>query len=86
MVAGEASRISRTFPAGFVPRDHTVFGGVVVMDGLPLWGGLFWRLIGGRPGDHRDWPVIERWAAGIASELAARPGGRSQTSRFSTRP
>jgi menaquinone-dependent protoporphyrinogen oxidase len=41
------------------------------MRGVPLWGRLFYRLTGGRPGDHRDWPAIEAWAAEIARSLRA---------------
>lgn len=76
LLAGrERARIEQAFPAGFAPRDHRVFAGVVVMTGVPLWGRLFGRLTGAGEGDHRNWPAIERWAAGIAAELAAlRPG------------
>lgn len=70
LVARERTRIEQGFPPAFVPRDHRVFGGIVVMTGIPLWARLFWRLTGGRPGDHRNWPAIEGWAAGIATELA----------------
>ncbi|MGY1737530.1 flavodoxin domain-containing protein [Geodermatophilus sp. SYSU D00684] len=76
LVARERARIERTLPAGFAPRDHRVFGGIVVLSGAPVWGRLSWRLVGGRPRlDHRDWPAIEAWAAGIATEVAsaARP-------------
>jgi menaquinone-dependent protoporphyrinogen oxidase len=79
LVARERTAIERTFPDGFVPRDHRVFGGVVVTTGLPPWGRLFWWLVGGRPGDHRDWPAVERWAAGIAAEFTARPGAPPRT-------
>jgi menaquinone-dependent protoporphyrinogen oxidase len=72
LAAQERGRIERAFPAGFAARDHRLFGGVVVMTGVPLWGRLFWRLIGGRPGDHRNWPAIEAWAADIATEVAGR--------------
>lgn len=69
-IAGqEATRVARGFPGGFRARDHHVFGGIVQMSGVPLWGRLFWRLMGGRPGDHRNWPAIESWARDIASEL-----------------
>jgi menaquinone-dependent protoporphyrinogen oxidase len=40
------------------------------MAGLALWGRIFWRLIGGRDGDHRDWPAIDRWAAAIGADLS----------------
>jgi menaquinone-dependent protoporphyrinogen oxidase len=39
------------------------------MNGLPLWGRVFWRLIGGRPGDHRNWPAVDSWAGQIAAEV-----------------
>jgi menaquinone-dependent protoporphyrinogen oxidase len=69
-IAGhEATRVARGFPGGFRARDHRVFGGIVQMAGVPLWGRLFWRLMGGRPGDHRNWPAIESWARAIATEL-----------------
>ena len=73
MATMEAQRVARAFPAGFMPRDHRVFGGVVDMSGLPLWGRLFWRAVGGRPGDHRDWAAVDAWARTIAADLAARP-------------
>jgi menaquinone-dependent protoporphyrinogen oxidase len=44
------------------------------MRGTPLWGRLFYRLTGGRPGDHRDWPAIEAWGEEIARALPV-PGG-----------
>jgi menaquinone-dependent protoporphyrinogen oxidase len=68
----EVQAIDRTFPAGLTPRDHRVFAGVVVMKGLSLWGRLFWLAVGGRPGDHRDWPAIDRWAAEVAGALPRR--------------
>jgi menaquinone-dependent protoporphyrinogen oxidase len=72
VVDRERARIEQSFPAALTPRDHRVFAGVVVTSGVPLWGRLFWRLIGGRPGDHRNWPAVEAWAGGIAGELATR--------------
>jgi menaquinone-dependent protoporphyrinogen oxidase len=71
MAAGEARRIERQFPAGLTVRGHRVFGGIVSESGVPLWGRVFYRLIGSRPGDHRNWPAIEAWAAGIATQLPA---------------
>ena len=65
----EARTLARAFPGGFLARDHRVFGDVVQMSGVPLWGRLFWRLMGSRPGDHPNWPAIEAWARGIAAEL-----------------
>ena len=69
MTTGEVRRVARGFPTDFRPREHRYFGGIVEMAGLPLWGRAFWRLIGGRPGDHRDWPAIDDWASRIAAEL-----------------
>jgi menaquinone-dependent protoporphyrinogen oxidase len=69
----EVERLARQFPAGFIPREHRVFGGVVEMDGTPLWGRLAYRLSGAREGDHRDWPAIEAWARHIAGELLEAP-------------
>jgi menaquinone-dependent protoporphyrinogen oxidase len=69
MAALEVRRVERAFPAGFHAREHRLFRGVIEMKGVPLWGRIFWRLIGGRPGDHRNWPAIDRWASGIATEI-----------------
>lgn len=66
----ERATVARAFPPGFEPRDHRMFCGIVLMTGVPLWGRLFWRLIGGRPGDHRNWPAIDAWADGIAARLS----------------
>src|SRR5687767_8625012 len=65
-------KVGQGFPAGFRARGHRFFGGIVEMEGIPLWGRLFWRLMGGRPGDHRDWPAVEGWARQIAAEVAPR--------------
>jgi menaquinone-dependent protoporphyrinogen oxidase len=69
MAAREARRIERQFPAGLELRDHRLFGGIVEMAGVPLWGRAFYRMTGGRSGDHRDWPAINAWATGIADAL-----------------
>ncbi|MBB3084430.1 flavodoxin domain-containing protein [Geodermatophilus sabuli] len=69
VVGMEVQRIEAAFPSGLSPRGHLVFAGIVAMAGLPLWGRVFWRAIGGRPGDHRDWPAIDRWAGEIAAAL-----------------
>jgi menaquinone-dependent protoporphyrinogen oxidase len=55
----EAERVERQFPAGFRAQEHRVFGGVVEMRGVPRWGRLFYRLIGGHAHDRPDWPAIE---------------------------
>lgn len=65
----EIEQIARQFPAGFTARDHRLFAGIVATKGVPLWGRLFYRITGARPGDHRDWPVVEGWAKTVAAAL-----------------
>ena len=65
----EAKRVAQGFPPSFAPLDHRIFGGIIEMRGTPLWGRLFFRFTGGRPGDHRDWPAIEAWGHDIADRL-----------------
>ena len=69
MARQERTRVARGLPVELRPQDHRVFGGVVRMDGVPLWGRLFYLLARQRPGDHRDWPAIDSWADGIAAAL-----------------
>jgi menaquinone-dependent protoporphyrinogen oxidase len=76
----ELQVVAQRFPAGFEPRGHRIFGGIIQMKGTPLWGRLFFRMTGGRPGDHRDWPAIEAWAESIARELQPRDGRRTTSS------
>jgi menaquinone-dependent protoporphyrinogen oxidase len=81
VVAREADRLERQFPTAFVPREHRVFGGVVQMAGIPLWGKLFYLATGGRAGDHRDWPAIDAWASTIADVVRPVRGGDTVTTR-----
>lgn len=67
----EAERVQAGFPAGLTTRGHRVFRGVVVLDGVAWWGRLFYRVVSGRAGDHRNWSGVEDWAAGIAADLTA---------------
>jgi menaquinone-dependent protoporphyrinogen oxidase len=69
----ELRTVEKGFPSSFRCREHRFFGGIVEMRGVPLWGRIFWRLMGGRPGDHRDWPAVERWARHIAAGFPPRP-------------
>jgi menaquinone-dependent protoporphyrinogen oxidase len=80
MTALEVRKVEQAFPPAFRPREHCFFGGIVEMKGVPLWGRVFWRMIGGRPGDHRDWPAIEDWAQRIATEVTnqQRPAGQKR--------
>jgi menaquinone-dependent protoporphyrinogen oxidase len=79
----ERRRVAEGFPGGLAPRAHRIFGGIVQMRGTPLWGRLFYRLTGGREGDHRDWPAIEAWGEEIAGNLPvpARRSRRTATNR-----
>jgi menaquinone-dependent protoporphyrinogen oxidase len=52
------------------PRDHRAFAGVLSPGDWPTWGRVVFWLMGGRFGDHRDWPDIDAWAARIAAALA----------------
>jgi menaquinone-dependent protoporphyrinogen oxidase len=67
----ELQRVAQAFPPAFAPRAHRMFGGIIQMVGTPLWGRLFYRMTGGRTGDHRDWPAIEAWGEEIARGLPA---------------
>ncbi|SEO83368.1 flavodoxin domain-containing protein [Trujillonella endophytica] len=69
----EVARIAQGLPRDLRPREHRAFGGVVRMDGVPLWGRLFYRLARQRAGDHRDWAAIESWADDIAAALRPAP-------------
>jgi len=71
LAALEARRVGQHFPVGFRVRDHRVFGGVVDRRGVPLWGRLSFRMIGGKAADRRDWPAVEAWATAIADALTA---------------
>ena len=51
------------------PRVYRVFAGAIDPAAWPLWSRMFFRAIGGRFGDNRDWEVIDAWAAEIAREL-----------------
>jgi menaquinone-dependent protoporphyrinogen oxidase len=78
LAALEIRKIEQRFPTTFRARDHRLFRGIVEMKGVPLWGKVFWRLIGGRPGDHRNWPAVDRWATGIAAEYTRRRNASGQ--------
>ena len=78
MTSLEVGKVERGFPPGFRARGHRFFGGIVDMTGVPLWGKAFWRLTGGRPGDHRDWAAVTAWADEIGATLPAATGGRDR--------
>ena len=53
------------------PRGHQLFSGVVKPSQFPLASRIFLHVAGGRYGDFRDWPAIDRWALEIADQLDA---------------
>lgn len=67
----EVKRVAESLPKAFTARDHRVFRGVVHLQGVAWWGRLFYRIVGGPAGDHRNWPRIEEWAIRIATDLTA---------------
>jgi menaquinone-dependent protoporphyrinogen oxidase len=50
-------------------RDYRVFQGVIRKSQWPFSSRVLFHALGGRFGDHRDWPVIEAWAGQIALAL-----------------
>jgi len=51
------------------PREHRNFAGAIARSHWPAIGRAFFRVTGGRYGDHRNWPAIDTWADLIASQL-----------------
>ncbi|WP_336033119.1 flavodoxin domain-containing protein [Geodermatophilus sp. FMUSA9-8] len=68
----ERARVEQGFPAGAALRGHRLFAGVVRIDGVPLWGRAFYRVVGQHPGDHRDWAAIDRWSRQVATDVLGR--------------
>ena len=71
--------------AAVAPLAHVNFAGAVSRDDWPPAGRAFFRAMGGRYGDHRNWTVVDAWAAEIAEyltsdapALAARLPGRAR--------
>ncbi|HEX6469559.1 MAG TPA: flavodoxin domain-containing protein [Streptosporangiaceae bacterium] len=60
------------FRAAVGAREHRNFAGVIAPSHWPATGRAFFRLMGGRYGDHRNWPAIEAWADRIAAQVAPR--------------
>lgn len=52
-------------------REHRLFSGVATREQLGRTGTFALRLLGGHPGDYRDWAAVDAWADGIARELTA---------------
>lgn len=53
------------------PQGHHTFAGAVARDQYPFIGRVFLKAMGGRFGDHRNWPEIDAWAERVGHELAA---------------
>lgn len=56
------------------PIEHRNFAGAVASSDWPLTGRLFFRAVGGRYGDHRNWGAIDAWGDEIASRLLVLAG------------
>lgn len=61
--------------------EHRNFAGAIAPADWPRRGRLFFRLVGGRYGDHRNWPAIDRWADQIGAWLLASGATREQRAR-----
>ncbi|MCZ2812067.1 MULTISPECIES: flavodoxin domain-containing protein [unclassified Modestobacter] len=72
MAAQEVRRVQQGFPPHLAVRDHRLFVGALDTSQVNAAGRAFWRVVGGRPGDQRDWPAIDRWASEVAAGLGAR--------------
>lgn len=70
MTHKEPNRIAEV-RAALHPREYRVFQGVIQQHQWPFWSRVFFHAFGGRFGDHRNWPVIDAWADGIARSLAS---------------
>ena len=51
------------------PREHRNFAGAITRSHWAAAGRAFFRAIGGRYGDHRNWAAIDAWADRIAAQL-----------------
>ena len=71
----ETGEIS-TLRSAIHPREHRNFAGAIARTDWGAGGNAFLRLMGGRYGDHRNWPEIDSWASRIAAQLDAAPTKR----------
>lgn len=53
------------------PVDHHRFAGALAPSHYSVVGRLIFRAMGGRFGDHRNWPEIDAWAGRICQQLSA---------------
>ena len=63
----------------YQPASIGVFGGRLEYGRLPWWAVMFAMLIVRAPaGDHRNWPAIREWAAGLPTALVPQGGEDSE--------
>jgi len=67
----EEAKIRQLAVESLHPRGHRLFTGVVRAEHFPPISRVVLRLAGGRFGDFRDWPEIDRWIDEIAAALHA---------------
>jgi hypothetical protein len=70
-VSGRRVRRGQPLRAAIQPREHRNFAGAIARSDWGAAGNAFLRIMGGRYGDHRNWPAIDDWATNIAAQLAA---------------
>lgn len=61
------------FRRSISPREHRNFAGAIQRSDWPATGRAFFRAMGGRYGDHRNWRAIDAWTEQIAGALAVVP-------------
>ena len=57
------------FRAAVSPREHRNFAGAIARPHWPASGRAFFRAMGGRYGDYRNWAAIDAWADRIAVQV-----------------
>lgn len=57
------------FRAAVGPREHRNFAGAIAQSDWSASGRAFFRAMGGRYGDYRNWAAIEAWADRIAVQV-----------------
>ncbi|GAA0262257.1 flavodoxin domain-containing protein [Saccharothrix mutabilis subsp. mutabilis] len=72
-VRAEGAVLLDDLRAHVTPLSHRLFSGVTRPRQYPWPRRLLFRLAGGRFGDHRDWPAIDRWAREIHRALSKAP-------------
>lgn len=55
------------------PREHRNFAGMIRRSDWPATGRAFFRAMGGRYGDHRNWAAIDAWTEQIVRALPGSP-------------